>query len=263
MDSFLEPIRTKRIKDEPSKPIALPSTKTDLNIKDLSHALDVLRNQPDIKAFEAVVDFLTHDKQFDVKIPSSRVMPIVQVIVYDVVPNYWTQLLEDKSLSKLLDAVIACLRSLPALGAIISRLKALLSAPGYEGQAAQSSFLQSQTICLIQLCERICAGDSFIADIWDSIRSHNGTTLQIKLFWKEFALLISSGKIISILSESETILNKASNNDYRSWLANGVEYSKWLARNIGSLAHLERKSSSTEDSAQLLGRCLSLGYNGT
>jgi telomere length regulation protein len=87
--------------------------------------------------------------------------------------------------------------------------------------------------------------------------------LQIKLFWKEFALLISSGKIISILSESETILNKASNNDYRSWLANGVEYSKWLARNIGNLAHLERKSSSTEDSAQLLGRCLSLGYNGT
>jgi telomere length regulation protein len=263
MDSFLEPIQTKRIKDDPPvKPAPAPSSPTDLIIKDYGHALDVLRNQPDLGSLQAIVDYLEQDKEFDVKIPSSRATPIVQALVYDVIPNYWMQLLDDRPLKKLLDSIIECLRSLPALGAIISRLKALLSAQGIKGQASQSSFLQSQSICLIQLCERICEGNPFVADVWDCVHSHNGTALQKKLLWREFVALISSGKIISSISESEVHLNEDSNYIHRSWLANGVEYSKWLARNIGTLASLTGKLSTIEYSAQLLGRCLSLGYNG-
>jgi telomere length regulation protein len=262
MEDSLLPIQTKRLQKDPHQ--ADTSEKPPqrvLIIKDSNDVLQTLRDQPDIESFKAAISFLQENSELNIKIPSSKATPIIQILIYDVVPNYWSQLTEERSLKKLLGDVVECLRSFSALGAIVSRLKALLNASVAEEQTGRTSFLQSQTICLLQLLERICHGNSLILDVWICVYSSHGSKSQNQLLWKEFVSLISSGKIISTVSESENALKDSVTYQAQSWLANGNEYSQWLAKNIVKFGSLKEEGS-MKACSELFGRSLSLGYTG-
>jgi telomere length regulation protein len=262
MESFLEPVKSRKIQTEPLiEPLAIATTYEGLNLKNLKDVLDVLRNQPDIQSLQTAVKYLLQNQEADVKVPSPLVTPIIQTLVTDVVPNYWAQLLDDKTLEDFVNAVTDCLRSLPALGAIIARLKALINAADVDGGAGKRSFIESQITCLIQLLERICKGNSFVTNIWEHNQTSAASRLQKSLYWKELVSLLSRGKVISIVSEAETKLGRNGSHGHKTWLANGSEYSRWLARNVEFLSR-QKSQKSLEDSVQLLGRSLSIGYTG-
>jgi telomere length regulation protein len=263
MEEFLVPAQTKRTGVVPLiQPISESSIARTAKLVDSKDVAEILKNQPDLQSLKSAVEYLHDSKEFSVRIPSPRTTPIIQALIYDVLPNYWAQLVEDKSLKKLLEAVIELMTSLPALAAIVTRLRILSSASGADAKPGKSEFLESQSICLIQLSERICSGNSLVRDVWADISAHGGTDMQIQLLWKEFVALLSSGKIVSSISEAESNLNKSSTYSDKSWLANGSEYSSWLARNIEFLSRQET-SNTVECSAMLLAKSSSLGYTGT
>jgi telomere length regulation protein len=262
MESLLEPVKSRKIQSEPLiTPLTTPAANRDLNLKSFKDVQELLKNQPDIQSLQAAIEYLLQNHEVDIKVPSSRITPIIQTLVSDVIPNYWQQLLDDETLGDLLKAVVDCLRSLPALGAIISRIKALIVATDTDGGVGKRSFIESQIVCLIQLLEKVCIGNSLISIIWEHNITSTASNLQKSLCWKEFVSLLCGGKIIAVVSEAEVKLDSTVSLSPKSWLANGTEYSRWLARNIECLSGHEKRKS-LEESSQLLGRSLGIGYAG-
>jgi telomere length regulation protein len=236
----LRPLQTRRIKEK-------VLVTTSVNIKDHKSLLEALRNEPDLAAFQAAIRYIQNDQDLNIRIPSSKVTPILQILVQDVIPNYWEQLISDRSLQTLLNQTISCLRTLPALGAIIARLRALTKSQ------ESNYFIQTQAACLVQLSERIFTKD-LVSQVWKDIDECNSSKTQKTLFWKEFIVIVAGGKVISTVAEVQVNLNKSSSEKHESWLANGSQYAEWLADTFYSVP--------PEKSAQLLAKSLSLGYTG-
>jgi telomere length regulation protein len=237
----LKPLQTKRIKEQ--VPVI-----ASINIKDHRSLLEALKNEPDLATYQAAIKYIQNDKDLNIKIPSSKVTPILQLLVQDVIPNYWEQLVSDSSLQKLLYQTVFCLKSLPALGAIIARLKALAKSK------ESNSYIDTQAVSLIQLLERIFDNDLF-SQIWNEINKCDASLTQKTLLWKEFITIVAGGKVISTAAEIEANLQKSTSKHLETWLANGSKYALWLATRLPSIP--------LEKSAQVLAKSLSLGYTGS
>lgn len=260
MDGLLEHVQTKRIvKKSHIQEVETP--KPIHNYKDPKDILKALKSQPDLQTFRSVIEALhKFHSSFDVRIPSPQSTPILQALVSDVLPNYWKQLSGDGSLQTVFDKTIDCLRSLPALGVIVFRLKAILNEIAAAGQ---KSFVSSQAASLVELSERICEGNLFIVNIWRNLNQQNDNKTRKLLTWREFVSLLASGKLLSTVSEVQSVLQKSPDYGHNSWIADGTEYAKWLAKNI---EYLDReagdKVDASKDCALLLSKSLSLGYTG-
>jgi telomere length regulation protein len=84
------------------------------------------------------------------------------------------------------------------------------------------------------------------------------------MLWKDFVVMISSGRIISVSANVEAVLQKSGDTLDSTWASNGNRYTQWLARN---LIHLlvnsdGQVSNNSKPTSELFSKALSLGYSG-
>ncbi|KAI9879960.1 MAG: telomere binding protein [Pleopsidium flavum] len=236
-------------------------------------ALEALYSKPDYGTLRKALQYLNPDlSDFKIKLPTPKAAQLVNVLVANIIPDYWGILDEKSSPSrsrnpqkqnKERDLLLQCLSSVVGLGAILAQLRSLntLSRDGID-KSINSGLVQRKK-CLLGVLEAVIGQDTFLLGIWTDVNVLVMKPIQKTLLWKEFVSLIASGKIPSISAEAKDT-SKLENDTVEddSWLANGSKYSVWLGRNIVFLAS---KISFDHDEgwtalAQLLGKSYSLGY---
>lgn len=228
-------------------------------VKSLEDVLDILRNQPDLAAFEIVIKSL-HDCQEwskSVKQPSAKTTQILAALINDVLPNYWLELRNNND--SLIRLIISLLTSVPALGALINSLRVISNEASKQTAKSQASFLESRISCLIGLIEGLLSGDDSLPKLWHGIDSSDASATQKILLYKEVSALLASGKVISTISQAEDQIK----HQKKSWLGNGRDYTRWLARNLAALDSIGLRSSENgKVFIQMFAKALSIGYTG-
>jgi telomere length regulation protein len=261
MDDFLVPVKTTRSSVSDTQHGALPKD-SDLKLESVTDVIQILKHEPDFASVERAVRFLSKADQVDIKIPSSTATPILHLLISDVLPNYWAQIFEDESTKKLAKATLRCLRSLPALGAIVARLRMFAAESGATGQEAGKDFLVSRTARLISLLEKLLAKDAFMRGVLTHIQESGVSETQKRLLWKELVAMVAGGKLVSTVSEAEDGVKLIGDYHGRSWIGVGREYGAWLGRNIGDFVRYMPEERMDNVCSQLVSKSLSLGYTG-
>ena len=261
--TLLSPVATKR--DQPEK------TKVSLNNPE--DALDILRARPDHDQLNRVLGWLKstvhHREGFNIRVPGPKASEIIYILISDIIPIYWViknvRTISDQSRAN--NFLVYCLSSVAGLGAIVSRLRLLLSQlKDPRGQSDVSGTRKTQPVeLLLDVLEAIIGNNRFIMSIWNDI---NACILQLShksLQWKEFISLVGSGKLLSTASEAIATLNTLESSvSTGSWVGDGQQYAAWLGSNVQHMlgALIAGDLEGLEMLSQLLKKALTLGYTG-
>jgi telomere length regulation protein len=271
MDDLLKAVKTDRnlpvrqLKQE-TIPIATEIRRS-IPASSPEEALKILKDGPDINEVQGVLKFLldTKHESFDVKAPSAIAAQIIQVLVSQIAPDFWTQLRDDRSLKATKRAFIDSIRSVSGLGAILSRLKLLVAATKNNPQAGDQYISPEQVRILIELIEELLDGDEFILKIWKGTLSSASTTAtRHAIMWREFISLVATSRLLATVAEAEDILQKSQGKSVGSWVAKGSEYTRWLGRNIAHMVSTAKFDAVEEWTAAggMCSKALVLGYTG-
>jgi telomere length regulation protein len=263
MDGFLVPVKTTRSTVNDAQPETIPKD-ADFKLDSSSDVVQILKHEPDFASVERVVRSLSkvEGPHVDIKIPSPNATQILHLLISDVLPNYWEQIFQDESMKKLSNATLRCLRSIPALGAIVARLRMFATESGAKDRQPGKSFLVSRTVRLISLLEKILSIDNFLLEISTHIQECGTSDTQRRLLWKELVTIVASGKLISAVSEAEDSVKLIGDYQGRSWIGTGQEYCAWLGRNVGEFVSYMPKERMDSACSQLISKSFSLGYTG-
>ena len=261
--AHLLPLTTKR--DQPEK------TKVSLNKPE--DALDTLRSKPDHQELNRVLRWLKstvdHREGFNIKVPGPKASEVIYVLIADIIPIYWVKKNDSTISDQIRDKnlLVYCLSSVAGLGAIVSRLRLLLSQlKDPRGQSDVLGTRKTQPIeFLLDVLEAILDNNGFVTSIWSDINACILQPSHKSLQWKEFIFLVASGKVLSTASEATATLNSLDSSvSAGSWVGDGHRYAAWLGSNVqhmlgalvaGDLEGLKMLS-------QLLRKALTLGYMG-
>lgn len=276
MDELLRPISRTYVKSEDaagpllqevqasSTTASAPNSKP----KTLQDVVEALSNEPDydtlVSALRFVIDGGPVDSHFNIGAPGPDAARIIQILVTEIVPNYWAILKESSSsdgrnsdLSLLLDG----LRSLAGLNAILLRLRTLTQE--HKSQATgvkRSDVVLNLNITLELLCE-ILGGDDTVSHLWANASAKLDATKQ-RILSKDFVNVIAGGRTISFSAEAESIVSQETKRQIL-WVADGNAYTQWLTRNIISWSKRAEALVERKVVAELLSKALRLGYSGT
>ncbi len=283
MEDLLTPLKTRTTAthDERAGPLNQERHATEVlpnaeqNITSPDEALKALCSKPDYETLSKALRYLDPDaSDFKIKLPGPKAAQLVNALVANIIPDYWSVLGGGSTPSKSKnaqkqsrerDVLLKCLSSVAGLGAILVQLRSLnvLSRDGADKTANSGLSLHMKDF--LSVLAAIIGEDTFLLGIWTDINALIMKPIQRTLLWKEVISLIGSGKLPSISAEANSISKmKSETIEQDSWLANGSRYSVWLARNIVFMAStitLNHEEGWTA-LAQLLGRSYSLGYTG-
>jgi telomere length regulation protein len=268
MDELLTPVRVSKPSSQSRASASEGSSNKTSSRKVDSHqeVLEALRSQPDLSSLRAVVRYLegTGDGRFNIKIPSALTTQILNLLVNDVLPTYWAQLTEDRSLKALLASILDILRSIPAMGAIQTRLKALIKTTERPTEPGEGKFSASNVSALLDLFQMVLIPDDFVTRMWEAIQSIFSEDSYKLSLWRDFISRLSSGVLVSVAAEAESVLMRSNNMTYSgSWVASGNSFARWTARNISHLLlSADLTSPEATSASEYLGKTLSLGYTG-
>jgi telomere length regulation protein len=267
MDELLRPVRTKITTVEDTKLAPHETPRLCDTIRAPEDALHVLKGSPTLNQVQEVLKYLTDSKNdgFNMKQPSALAAQLIQAIVTQILPNYWTELKREISLAttkvKFLDALL----SVSGLGALLSRIKVLTVACRSKPKPGQTPISPLQLQAVLEATEELLRHETVFASIWSDCVLLSNTLPRRTVLWKEFISLVASGKLMSSFAEAEDVL-KTSGEKYKSqWLSQGTEYTQWLARNLSYMMKVS-KLGEVEIFSAAKGMCskaLALGYSGT
>ena len=236
-------------------------------------ALEILLSKPDLTRLTRVLRWLdpktAEDAQFNIKVPGPKAAQLVNVLVNDIVPDYWTILSGQHDYvhvkPKLL--MLRCLSSVSGIGAITARLRSLLNSNrNGRGKNKVGGVDESEPMRnLHRVLESILERDTFIISIWTDITLLIPNVAARDLLWKELLSVLATGRLLSIAAEASEILNMGSSSvENESWIGSGNEYSSWLGRNVGVMAIRlnEGDDGGWKGAARLVAKGLKLGYIG-
>ena len=266
-----------------SRPIAkadgqsIPSTNSTQKEPEQSSKIqspeDVLRtiqSKPNIDALVKCLKWLTSSdnelRPFNIRLPGSQATQIINVLVNDIVNDFWYTWDAKSRPRKLL---LMCLTSVAGISAVVAKLRNLFSRDGVKKHETASRPITSQGIQslhdTIGLVESILEKPGVVSSLWTQIHVSTANTAQASLLWKELVSLLAAGKLLSVVSEAYSILRRISSGiTVSSWLIDGSIYAEWLGREILAMAeHREQLASEQIVAAtQLLTKALTLGYTG-
>ena len=259
----LLPVTTKH--DQPDK--------IKVSLSSPGDALDILKSKPDHEELDGVIRWLkstvSHHEGFNMKVPGPKASEIIYILISDILPIYWVSkhdsTVSDQNRRKTL--LVNCLSSVAGLGAVVSRLRLLLSQlKDPRSQSDISGIRKTQPVeLLLDLLEAILGYNGFVLSIWNDINTWILQSSQKSLQWKEFISLVASGKLLSIASEATAILNNVELSvGAGSWVGNGHHYAAWLGSNVQHM--LEASAAGDLEGpkmlSQLLKKAFTLGYIG-
>lgn len=248
----------------------------EISIKTPEDALEALRSKPDLTLLARTLGWLTTEPRndayhaFTVKRPSAKAAQILFVLVNDIVPDYW-QILNARRPSghpKEKRMLIACLRSVAGIGALISHLRMLVTTlkGGSHSQKEPFTSAKSQPVCnIIEVLDATLSGEDFILSIWRSIGTCIEDASQKSLQWKELLSLLASGRVLSIASEASLFLNNTNPLTKEcAWVGDGHRFAAWLGNNIHHM-NIELPLDDIEGRqalSRMFSNALNLGYKG-
>ncbi|KAK6428447.1 telomere binding protein, partial [Oleoguttula sp. CCFEE 5521] len=179
---------------------------------------------------------------------------IINTVLTSIVPNFWSS--SDREIRDLLRSSLS---TVGAISAIISSIQGLI----IQLEAKRESQDTAKCSDLISVLSEVLKRDSSIHSIWTSLRTSSPSAVQLDLVWKQFANIIGSGKVLSVVAEAEDALPDTSLDKQHRWLAAGSEYAGWLGRSIAYFAikeHVSKDASTSQALSQLLTRALTIGH---
>ncbi|EMC95450.1 hypothetical protein BAUCODRAFT_40554, partial [Baudoinia panamericana UAMH 10762] len=224
-------------------------------------ALRVLRSLPDAETLVATLkQLLSEDglNGFNLAAPGPVQTQILSTLVNDLLPTFWPALHGADR-----DLLLKCFCNVSGLNALLAKLRAIFRAE--VDKLERLAELQS----LLGAFQALMRGDNVILNLWTCLQLATLDQTKRDLLWKELAVTVTSGKIISTVAQAEDVTNYSQSNTLspKCWLSNGAEYARWLGRNIAQLAvhephHYDSSvSRAMQDAAQMLAKSLNLGYS--
>lgn len=273
MDELFTPVSTTYIKDsgEPQLKEVKAASKESLQrpsnhaISNTDEALEALKSQPDYELLVQTLKYL--DGTRATAYPSPKSAALIQALVSDIVPNYWTILhegSEDDEVSdkKDLDLLISCVSNVTSLNSILAHIKPLLRQASQQKHHGEAADIKLHIEIFLHLLSTILSTSCGISRVWQNSVSQVPDAALKKLQTQTLLSITAGGKILSAASEAIGIVGGDKSPKQCLWLGNGEEYTTWIGKNVCSLAQNAEDSSQMQLCFDLVQRTMSLGYFG-
>ena len=280
MDDLLTSVRTTRIvrlrladsetgADDPAhekQDVVTPKSADDV--------LELLKSKPDRKQLLAILRWLDGGSEpgqkFNIHIPGPKAAQILFLLVDEVNTTYWDTVsaLKSSEDGKLRALLLRCLRSVPAVGAIISRIRRLIESlknPQDAGKGLRKEQIAALIVQSLSILEAVMRKDEFAILIWKDVQTFESSPSQKSLQWKEFLSIFAYGRLLNVASEANRVVNGLSPDlEDGSWLGDGRAYVTWLGKNVSLM--IKRSDGHGEEgikaAMQILSKGLTIGYEG-
>lgn len=260
MADFLTAVSTKKITKAESLVQEVENFKLQnvIDVSSAASALEALKNGPDRTTVYNVLKYLTGNG-FSLNAPEPINASIAYQLINDTIPNYWTTL-RNSSDAKLLAQI---LRNPVGLGHVITRLRSLIVDSRQRKAPDQVRNTSEHIEDLLDVVMKVLDGNHTSYLVLKSIQNSGKDSVQKKLLWAEYLVLITSGRLVAITAEAEDAIKDNSRSKSPCWVSDGKRFATWLGANLADLA---RETNGDEDqstaTAELFSRALSLGYTG-
>ncbi|KAL9579944.1 MAG: hypothetical protein Q9212_004794 [Teloschistes hypoglaucus] len=282
MAELFVPLRSKPIRSnhiDESHPSETPTERPkdqSKRIESADQAAESLRCQPKQETLIDVLKWLQPSNKstsgFDIHRQSSLASQILHLLVNDVLPDHWRSIFDgaEKETRKVKNLVVSILCNVGGISAMTTRLKVLIEQNEITKNARHAQ-QQGQAESLknaLSLLELVLEQESCILRVWLSLSASEPNATRRRLLWKELVALLGNGRVLSLASEADNIVAKASCSIREaSWLADGSKYSSWVGK---SLVHMLEKAKDYKEIdaearkawVQMLERALTLGHVG-
>jgi telomere length regulation protein len=223
--------------------------------------LHILHSSPDTDTLHDLLLFLSQPSQqsagFDIKTPSPSSAKVVNELVNTTLPDFWGSHAQTNLL------IIDCLRSVAGIGAILAKIRLLISQHQSSRQGVKGSDSTRPLSDLTSVFSQLLDSDDLAQNVYTDIDRLVESQAKRTLLWKEFLSLVGTGKIIASAAEAEDTVKSAEGEHEPSWLSSGSKYSSWLGSNVCTMLQQKTKDASTcKAAAQLCGKALGIGYPG-
>ncbi|KAL9583796.1 MAG: hypothetical protein Q9203_004929, partial [Teloschistes exilis] len=280
MSELLVPIRSKAIRSNQfneSRAVEAPSEQPkdqSERIESADQAAERLRCQPKQETLVDVLKWLQPCNKstsgFDIRRQSSLASQILHLLVNDVLPDHWSSIFEGstKETRKARNLVISVLCNVGGISAMTTRLKVLIEQNEITDNARLAQ-QQGQADLLknaLSLLELVLEQESCILRVWLSMSASEPNATRRRLLWKELVALLGNGRVLSLASEANDVVAKASSSIREaSWLAEGIRYSLWVGKNLVHMLEKVKDWKEIDAEArkawvQMLERALTLGH---
>ena len=264
---------------EVKQTVSTPAPETNRSPDTPEGILEILRHQPDFESLSSILPHLnSSDGLFDIKSPSPIAAQLVNVLVAEIIPSYWSILKSQpsginkkskaagKEHEKLL--LLECLRSVTGLNAILGRIRALFQEEKETKTNKDAVGLSGKFSVLryyVEVVQEILEPDWVVKKFHTNIQRTIANSSRQAALWQEFVALICGGKILSNAAEAVAIINESSNKiEDRYWIADGALYCSWLGRNFCRWMRLipAGEAPTWKNYTSLVSKSLRLGHTG-
>lgn len=240
------------------------------SVKSPEDALEVLRHEPDYKSLVSVLRFLSPGKSdsevFNIARPGPTSARLVQVLVSEIVPNYWALLKEDSHGGKAspLRLLLGCLHSITGINSILVRLRALMQEAKSETKEPKRPDISLNLGILLDVLCLVFKGDGSVCEIWKLATATLESEAKTRPLAQELVTLFGSGKIVSLSAEAAELLKdkKTQTNPDDIWPADSLRYTEWLGRNLVKWLTSDSAVGQAKVCSDLFAKSLQLGHSG-
>lgn len=233
-------------------------------------ALEALKSEPDFPSLGGVLDYLVDSTDINLNFPSPLGSQIINVLVSDIVPNYWTLLSEKSkgkggwSYAKERSRLLQVLRNVSGLGAIVAKLKALIEESRKTAKQVDGPNIAAIMGDYIEILGSVLENENTLETLHATLsKAPSG---QKQALWQEVGALIAGGRVVNIAAEAQSLVQSASKTVHEPpCVSDGMKYSTWIGRN---LAHWAGQLSVARDDegwaaiCALMRKSMRLGYQG-
>lgn len=234
--------------------------------------LEILKHEPDYDSLISALTFLSrHETDSNtfpiIRLPSPLSAQLVQVLVSEITPNYWTLLIEDVHQTKNsgLRLLLYCLSSITAVNAILVRLRALTQEAKSEAtNKTKRPDISLNLGILLDLLSRVLHGDGWLLEAYRVATSGEDGPARSRPRLHEIVATFGGGRIISLAAEAEEVAKASGSNKTVAdiWPADPLQYTQWLGRNIVKLVLADLAPEEAKFGSDLFAKALRLGHAG-
>lgn len=281
MDDFLRPVITAYKVDDRIEEVHLVEVKKQpQNARKIQssiekpktpeESLEALKSEPDFPSLGGILKYLNESNDINLHFPSALGSQIINVLISDVVPNYWSLLSEQKkgkcgwSHGKERNDLLQVLTNVSGLGAIVAKLKALIEESRRTEKQVDSPNIAAIMADYLVFLGSVLENEYTMRNLHDTLPKAPYGLKQA--LWQEVGALIGGGRVLSVSAEAQSIAKIASKTVEKPiWVADGKRYSAWIGQ---SLAHWASDLSVGGDDegwgalCTLMRKSIRLGYPG-